>query len=183
VRRLLWAIVAALSGLTVCVGLAWVNSAGAGAPGRTTTSACRLLSEAQMSSALGATVHATTTSGTSSSGFTCTYWVHANESSAGWGSLFFVTNSAEAATAKKHDESNPTTVAGFTKTYFPPRGYDVRVKGLGEVAGYDASRNQLDVLTAKDTFTIEVNKTSDGTLAKVPESTMVLLGHDVLKKL
>jgi hypothetical protein len=181
VRRPLCATIPTVLGLAICVSFAGIGSSGGSE--LTTTSPCRLLSKAQMSSALGATIRSTTISGTSSSGFTCTYWVHTNEASAGWGSLLLVANAAEAATAKKHDESNPTTIAGFTKAYFPPRGYDVRVKGLGEVAGYDASQNRVDVLTAKDTFSITVNKTDGGTAAKVPESTMILLGHDVLKKL
>jgi hypothetical protein len=183
VRRLLLAISPIVLCLVVCVSS--VGVAASRASGAAPTGPCRLLSDAQMSSALGATVHSTSTTGT---GLTCTYWVHANDASAGWGSLFFITNSAEAATEKKHDETTTTTVTGFTKHYLTSRGQlgpalDVRVKGLGEIAGYDAGQDQLDVLTPKDTFSIVVNKTHKGTAAHIPEPTLISLGRDVLKKL
>jgi hypothetical protein len=156
-------------------------SAAAGTP-----NPCKLLSKAEMSATLGATVSFTSEQG-NSAGSTCTYGVSKSDTSDGYGTVFVDSTSSVNASAKAHHTIDIATVSGFTKYYLAPRGaespMDVRVAGIGKAAGYRAASNEIDVLTAVDLVSIDVFKTQNGVGVPVPESILESLARDALKNL
>jgi len=182
VRRLVTVLV--VTGLS---GFGFAVAAGISPVAAATPNPCGLITKAQMSSAMGATITSTALS-SSVAGDSCTYSVNPKDADDGHASIYDLSTAQAASLAKSRHTTDAASVAGFKKYYLTSRGslgpaFDQALPGLGKIAGFNAEDNEIDVLGNSAVFSISVSQFKNGAVQPFPKSALVSLARLVLKHL